>query len=360
MHDISLATDAEIVRKTLSNPQEKEKRYLWRSRLRWREPERIGVIFDRAIHSYPRYFLFTGSTEDKLMRADQERRQQEAKARYETKTIWQRIREELEKEPLGTPKPDRTLWKTQAMDTLASFHDKDYSTGAPFVDPLGVALQQRLGIGLGFAMEDHTRQLKDNEVPTTKRLQIRAVKSAIHRVNQIWTETNIERKRILTEVKDIWEQQEKLKLIVEKRNHEFEYLARRLTELIPMRASKGSPAVDDMILVPTKTIMAGGQEIQITDTTKSVSSVASRSVMKWYDVKSLNETKPVAEEQGAKNNMTNGTTTHNPPKDDEYYDYGADQDAYMEAWLKQKFSGGSSDGQDQNDDESGDPRTVLV
>lgn len=102
-------------------------------------------------------------------------------------------------------------------------------------DPLGVAVHQRLGIGLGFNF-DHMRNLEKDEKPSIRRLQARAAKSAVQRVNELY-----DPKRAKEALKDISEPSERKKKAAEIRKQtddEIKYLAKRLTELVPAGASE--------------------------------------------------------------------------------------------------------------------------
>lgn len=343
VHDMSLA--AEVMQQTLNNPEERAKRYKWRSRLRWRDPERIHVVFGRAWRNYQRWFFFSGSVQDKVRIEEEAKRQKETKEEIQPYKIWEKIKREMEHEPPETPKPDRNLWKQHAMETAAKFHETDYASGFPLVDPLGVALHQRLGIGLFFP-KDHTRKLEENENPSTERLQTRAVKSAIEQVNQIWKGVKISKGKILTEVKDPQEQKIQLKELDKKKDKELNYLATRITELIPTKASNGT--IDMKFMGFTRPIMVGGQKVMVTTDRADGTSIAANDIFKRYEAKALNSTKcsGASESEGG------------------YYDYGADKDDFMEAWLKQRFASGSSKENEDNDgessDDSDDQQTILV
>ena len=102
-------------------------------------------------------------------------------------------------------------------------------------DPLGVAVYRRLGVGLGFNF-DHMRNLEKDEKPSIRRLQARAAKSAVQRVNELY-----DPKKIKEAVKDISEPAERKKKAAEIRKQdedEIKYLAKRLTELVPTGASE--------------------------------------------------------------------------------------------------------------------------
>ena len=98
-----------------------------------------------------------------------------------------------------------------------------------------MAVQQTLGIGLGFNF-DHNRILEPDEEPTIRRLQARAAKSAIKRVQQLYDTASA-----ANELDGITDSKEREKKVLEMRKRtkdEVEYLARRLTELVPVGFSE--------------------------------------------------------------------------------------------------------------------------
>jgi hypothetical protein len=102
-------------------------------------------------------------------------------------------------------------------------------------DPLGVAVQQTFGIGLGYNF-DHTRMLEKDEQPTIRRLQARAAKSAIKRVQKVY-----DAEAARDELDGISDSKERGKKALELRKRtddEIKYLAKRLTELVPMGLSE--------------------------------------------------------------------------------------------------------------------------
>jgi hypothetical protein len=100
-------------------------------------------------------------------------------------------------------------------------------------DPLGVAVERTLGIGLGFNFK-HMKPLADQDTPSARRLQARTAKSAIHRVQNLYTASASELDGISNDKKRDRRQKE-LKAEIDK---EVQYLARKLSELVPTTDSE--------------------------------------------------------------------------------------------------------------------------
>lgn len=99
-----------------------------------------------------------------------------------------------------------------------------------FQDPLGIAIQKALGIGLGFNF-DHMTNLKKGEVPSTRRLQAGAAKSALYKAQQLYDAKEAQKE--LDQFDDIIERNQKAEQMRNKIDEEIQYLAQRLTDLIP-------------------------------------------------------------------------------------------------------------------------------
>lgn len=97
-------------------------------------------------------------------------------------------------------------------------------------DPLGVAVYRTLGIGLGFN-SDHMSKLNDTDVPSIRRLQSRAAKSAIKRVNELYRNTTATSE--LDQITDPIERQKRASLLNQDLENEIKYLADRLASLVP-------------------------------------------------------------------------------------------------------------------------------
>jgi len=108
-------------------------------------------------------------------------------------------------------------------------------------DPLGVAVQQTFGIGLGF-MFDHMSNA--TELSATRRLQSRAAKSAILRAKELYDSEAIRR-----ELESISDPAERKKRADEDRratDKEIRHMAERLSDLIPTDLSLGN----DQLVAP--------------------------------------------------------------------------------------------------------------
>jgi hypothetical protein len=78
-----------------------------------------------------------------------------------TKDLEENVRQLDKLDPM-----DSTRWKQDAMDNLAREHQRDYDNES-YKDPLGVAIQQTFGIGLGFA-DGHMEPLPDRCGPKSQ------------------------------------------------------------------------------------------------------------------------------------------------------------------------------------------------
>jgi hypothetical protein len=111
----------------------------------------------------------------------------------------------------------------------------------PSKDPLGVAVYRTLGIGLGFET-DHMRKLNETEVPSIRRLQSRAAKSAIKRVNELYRNaTTI--KSASDQIADPVERQKQATIVQQDIDAEIQSLADRLANLVPNDLSSEEPDV---------------------------------------------------------------------------------------------------------------------
>lgn len=351
MHDMSLATN---VREVLSNPKEVESRYKWRHRLRWREPERIQAIMERTTGSWFYWLVIAGSVEDKL--------EKESIAKLKEKNsaqgvkLWDMARADIESNPFA-PVPDRDLWKKDAMANVAKFHQSDYDKKS-FTDPLGVAVQQRLGIGLRF-MDDHTRRLKKEEKVSTRRLQARAGKSAVARANDLYRERNEITAGIVENVKDPVERQKQIDQVREKVEEEVAYLAQRLTELIPTEADPSDgPGLKLQNYIPNSTMEVGGQKLKFilpSDRSNTVEALLRQFADKSGTTSADNhpgpgesiEVIPLEDEEESGKDDSNTNDKNDTLQPDEK------RDEFVESYLKQKFGGGKKNDDDSDDDDTG-------
>jgi hypothetical protein len=96
-----------------------------------------------------------------------------------------------------------------------------------------VAVERTLGIGLGFNFK-HMKPLAYQDTPSARRLQARAAKSAIHRVLNLYNASASELDGI-SNYKKRGRRQKELKA---ETDNEVQYLARKLTELVPTTDSE--------------------------------------------------------------------------------------------------------------------------
>jgi hypothetical protein len=216
-HDLSLANAS--MRHILQDPEALQKRTKWRHRLNWREHtlrlrEAISLFIEDEVYR----IFFQGGVQDKILETSRKNIQQD------TKNLEEKV---LEIDRLDTS-IDSTKWKDESTRNLASEHQRDYDNGN-FRDPLGVAIQQTFGIGLGYA-DSHMDALSEGEEPSPRRLQSRAAKSAIRRVQEIYDQTlDIDWDSITD-----FDEKESLKADLRQREKaETEYLAKQLTDLVP-------------------------------------------------------------------------------------------------------------------------------
>jgi hypothetical protein len=107
-------------------------------------------------------------------------------------------------------------------------------------DPLGVAVYRTLGIGLGFDF-DHMNTLNETEVPSIRRLQSRAAKSAIKRVNELYRNATVT--SALDQIADPVQRQKQASINQQDIDAEIQSLADRLTRLVPNDLSPAGPNV---------------------------------------------------------------------------------------------------------------------
>jgi hypothetical protein len=97
-------------------------------------------------------------------------------------------------------------------------------------DPLGIAVQQTLGIGLGF-ISNHMSTLNATETPSTRRLQARAAKSAIRRAQEIYNAADA--RNLLDSIDDPMERDRRALELRQEADLEIQLIAKRLSDLIP-------------------------------------------------------------------------------------------------------------------------------
>lgn len=97
-------------------------------------------------------------------------------------------------------------------------------------DPLGVAVYRTFGVGIGYNY-DHEDKLNVGEMPSLRRLQARAAKSAIRRAQEIYDASLVQEE--LSAISDPIERNQRAKEARERADAEIRHLAKRLVELIP-------------------------------------------------------------------------------------------------------------------------------
>jgi hypothetical protein len=128
-HDISLASDYDTISTIISDSVERQKRFKWRYRLEWREPERILQTLSKWKGGFSYWLLFQGGVQDQLRKEFQAT--QKGAAHREGLTVLQRCEQEVQNNP-DAPRPNSRLWKQKAMEKLAARHEKDYKSGGAF------------------------------------------------------------------------------------------------------------------------------------------------------------------------------------------------------------------------------------
>ena len=102
-------------------------------------------------------------------------------------------------------------------------------------------MYRALGIGLGFQF-DHMSKPSERKVSKTQRLQARAAKSAIRRVQEIYDPEAA--KQELDRIQDPVKREQRAKELRAQSEIEVKNLATRLSELIPTDSSEVTPAMD--------------------------------------------------------------------------------------------------------------------
>lgn len=236
-HNLSLANkDSSFILQDRATIQERMK---WRYRLEWRQPiMRLPKAVFAFVDDFVYRILFAGGVQAKILEFSKRQLQRN------TKDLEEKVRELDKLDPI-----DSTRWKEGAMDNLASEHQRDYDNKS-FKDPLGVAIQQTFGIGLGFT-DGHMDPLPPDVEPSPRRLQARAAKSAILRLQEIYdTAVNIDLDSISN-----FEERERIKIELRRREEaEKLYLARQMTELIPIEDDGDYDDPAAQIVLPKKSI----------------------------------------------------------------------------------------------------------
>jgi hypothetical protein len=193
---------------------------------------------------------------------------------------------------------------------------------------LGVAIHQTFGIGLGFNF-DHMSTPEENELPTTRRLQARAAKSAIRRAQEIYDAASA--RGALDAIEDPKERKRLAAKMRQEADNEIKYLATKLSELIPTDLS-----LDD------------GRHTRIqqyapTDFTRTSS--------KEYNIRSNRD------QSDAIKSLTDAVKEESPGDEIDYLNPSGkpQDDGFVEEWIKRSEEGSSGD-----DNDDSDTKTVLA
>lgn len=232
-HDLPLTLTPDAYPAALGNNDEMQRRMKWRLRFEWRRNRRLSIRVEMLTRTRTfLYWLFLKRQADDTISDP---------SFFDT--IREKKKEFFESDRRdGRKRPNRDQRKENIMGNLARIHQADYErNGAKNADdPLGVAVQQVFGIGLSFLF-DYTSPLKEGQEPSPRRLQARAAKSAIRRL-QVLNDAEREFDEGPRSMSDD-EAREKRRKAIEA---EKEALAKRLTELIPIVKSSDikEPSLD--------------------------------------------------------------------------------------------------------------------
>lgn len=201
----------------------------WRWYLDWRPPESMANVIRKGWRDLNNWLFWRGSVDEKLQRMLKERR---------VSASWQEgvhLLQQLEqaKRYGRLPFVNRQEWKDRAIQEQTSKHQNDYLQGI-YSDPLGVAVQQTLGVGLGFEI-NHMRPLQEGEEPSLRRLQARAAKSAIFRAQELQNATRVT--EILDSIEDVTARENKKLELRQAADQEINWMADQLSRLIPTEES---------------------------------------------------------------------------------------------------------------------------
>jgi len=191
---------------------------------------------------------------------------------------------------------------------------------------LGVAVYKTLGIGLGFTF-DHTSKLKQGEVPSVRRLQARAAKSAVKRAQQLHNASDV--KAELDSISDPEERDRRAKELRQKADEEIKHLAQRLSDLVPTDLSlddRRRTKIEQFTYEPkdfTKT--SANHEFILQKSPDVIRNSAVHKLVEYYD--------SIDEDTGDDSNST------------------AADDEYIKEWERAQYSRGSN--RTQGDDSDG-------
>lgn len=194
--------------------------------MEWRDEKRLGPLLNEWNAGWDYWLLIKGTVTEKL---NLEMIEQKREATMEGSLILDRLKDD------GKPNVKREQWKKLAMERVAEKHQQDYDN-KDFEDPLGVAVQQTFGIGLGFNF-DHMRELEEGEKPSIRRLQARAAKSAIRKAQELY-DPNAAKQELEGLDEDPVARDKRAAELREATEVEIRYLAQRLSELVPTGKSE--------------------------------------------------------------------------------------------------------------------------
>lgn len=256
-NNLSLATDHNVAMKALSDPNKGSHHFKLRYRINWRKPKRISqtlLIWWRSFASgYVPPTERSESTQNVIDSALKTQKQLYDSTIFgpKSKDGWRspilRLAEKYEEDNLDAPQQDREAWVPKAIQDMAAIHQRDYEN-KDFVDPLGVAVQQTLGIGLSYDF-DHDTRVKCGTNPSVHQLRARAAKSAVRRVQRLYNPA-IARDR-LDRIDDPVERRRVGAMMRQENEEEVRRLANALLELIPTNAPpprETEPVTVEMVL----------------------------------------------------------------------------------------------------------------
>jgi hypothetical protein len=114
---------ADSFQKYLENESDLKQRMMWRYRLEWRDNKRLNQLLKEWNKDWGYWWLAKGSVTEKI---NLELREKQKNADMQGLTVLDRIQEDLDSTPEGTPMPDRDQWKADAMKRVAQKHQEDY------------------------------------------------------------------------------------------------------------------------------------------------------------------------------------------------------------------------------------------
>lgn len=219
---------------------------------------------------------------------------------------------------------------------------------------MGVAVQQTFGVGLGYNF-DHMENLKEGEHPSLRRLQARAAKSAIRRVQELYDSEAATKE--LNNISDPDERGKKALDMRKRTDEEIQHLAKRLTELVP-RGMSGEVAETTRIQQfrqKSKFVKSSSHEyVMRDDPPENISS--SESIFEDLSVMKAEVIEPTeADETPAANEED--SSIQEPPQQKHKDDNGVDDivsnsnedDEFVQAYIRQQDTSGADVDDDDED-----------